>query len=173
MSDMYNYRCEFQGDGNANSKGDYTDWVTGVQRPKTNGTTSIMGATCEGLHILDRFVMFIEFIAFFGKNIWFVIRIRENTVEKLKNQTHFMNVGGLQEFSLPEQLTWLSPEDDMRRSTGNGKKKKKHLQHHGCNIQAAAEPLKMENRIIATDVATKYIASGTTKDVEVGEVKTN
>jgi hypothetical protein len=83
----------------------------------------------------------------------YVIRIRENTVEKLKNQTHFMNVGGLQEFSLPEQLTWLSPEDDLRRST----RERKQLQHHGCVIQFAESTT--DTRIIATDVATKYIAN--------------
>ena len=46
-------------------------------------------------------------------------------------------------------------------------RERKQLQHHGCVIQVAESTT--DTRIIATDVATKYIASGTTKDVEVGE----
>ena len=165
MFDMYNYRCEFQGDGNAYEKGTYTDWVTGVEK-NTTAEIGYMDATCENLHILDRFVMFIEFVAFIGKNIWFIIRIRSNSSAVVSRQTSFMDVGGLQEFSLPEQLTWKSPEDNARRAE---KKKTTAL-----NVRTKAPAHTTEGTTIQanSDVETKYVVGGT-QDVEVGTVKSN
>ena len=77
-----------------------------------------------------------------------------------------MDVGGLQEFSLPEQLTWKSPEDNARRAE---KKKTTAL-----NVRTKAPAHTTEGTTIQanSDVETKYVVGGT-QDVEVGTVKSN
>jgi hypothetical protein len=103
LSDWYNYRCKMDEAGNAVK----TDYWSGL---KLDGNKTIpMDVTCEALQQIDRSVMFVEVLALLVKNGWFVKRILDNNQDKVRKQKHYINLGGLGEFSMAKDMHHCKP----------------------------------------------------------------
>ena len=107
LADFYNYRCNRDEDTGEATK---TDWWTGAEYSE-NRTVVIMDTSCGLLQRVDRSILIIEFLALIAKNGWFLYRIWENRVAKIKAETHYINLGGLDEFSMQEDMEFSGPEN--------------------------------------------------------------
>jgi hypothetical protein len=106
LSDAFNYRC---GSGTGQEEVSI-DWITGaVKHPNVTDVTADI--SCESVHVLDRVVLFLELAAFFAKNLWFAYHIATNRQSEVAKQTHFMNLGRLKEYQMPEKLTMVTHDD--------------------------------------------------------------
>ena len=99
LADMYNYRCENDGEEGA------TDYWTGESLP--NNTAIPMDATCALLQQIDRSVLMVEVMALVLKNVWFLYRVAINRKAKVMKETHYQDLGSLAEFSMTKDMKFI------------------------------------------------------------------
>jgi hypothetical protein len=109
LSDMYIYRCDYESE-KTGVVGKHMDWLSGVTRNANE--TKTLRASCESIHYADRILLFSIFISLILKNLWFLSRVKQNSTSNIAKQFHFIDLGALAEFSLPEPLSWISPTNN-------------------------------------------------------------
>ena len=111
LADWYNYRCNKDDSGEAIK----TDYWSGDRLVSNNTVT--LDITCEFLHRIDRSIMFVEFAALLGKNIWFLIQIIQNQKGRVEAETHYVNLGGLGEYSMKKDMKFVRPTGSREACT--------------------------------------------------------
>ena len=96
LADMYNYRCA-----------DKIDYWSGEPLPVNK--TVIMDASCKMLQEIDRSVLMFEVLSLVLKNMWFAYRVVVNKKSKVAAETHYVNLGGLSEYTMEENLKFVAP----------------------------------------------------------------
>jgi len=98
--------------------GDKLDYWTGESILDANRTVT-MDITCTALQQIDRSVLFIEVAALIVKNVWFIYRVCINRVENIKKETNYINLGGLDEFSMQADMKFVG-KDEMNGIKASG-----------------------------------------------------
>ena len=114
LADWYNYRCG----------SDYPiDWFSGAIYLKSNGT-EFGNKGCANFMYYDRVALIMEVFCFVVKNVWFATRIVGNSVGNVAKLNHFVDLSGLQEFTMPEQLTFVNEKNNSTFNKFNSSYKK-------------------------------------------------
>ena len=88
-----------------------TDWFTGTLN---NSTERLIDNDCAHYVMGDRLILAAEVICWVVKNIWFAVRIVKNSTHNMSKKNDFVDLTGLQEFCMPEPLTFIN---EMNNST--------------------------------------------------------
>ena len=126
LADYYNFKCGSEG---------MLDWFTGEPwRADSNNATAVAmpnddWRSCRNLHYLDRIILFIEIFCMFVKNCWFGYRIVTNSSNSKSKDNYFVDLSDLQEFMLPEPLTFVSETNNSTTKRWNQDQQKKKKQH--------------------------------------------
>ena len=102
LAELYNYQCGDHG---------VTDWFTGTLN---NSTERLIDNDCAHYVMGDRLILAAEVICWVVKNIWFAVRIVKNSTHNMSKKNDFVDLTGLQEFCMPEPLTFIN---EMNNST--------------------------------------------------------